>query len=419
MGHLAPPLAPSDPGTDMPEIAEALARIAALLHPLATERIALDEAWGRICAETLTARLTAPPFAVAAMDGYALRWEDRRQVLRRVGVAQAGDPMGAPLAPGTCLRIFTGAPVPPLADTVVQQERVATDGTCVRIGPDAEPFRHIRPAGSNLEGNAAIIQPGTRMSARDIGLAAAAGHARILVHRRPRVAVLSTGNELTDAFVEGRSGQILDANRPALKALVRAWGGMPLDLGIVPDESARISGRLAGLVEAERPDLLVTSGGASVGDFDLVGPALDALGYRPAFSKVRMRPGKATMFGQLGILPTLSLPGNSVSALVSALLFLRPALAMLGGAGPVDPPIERALLATPLPATGPRTTFLRGHLGVGPTGGLTFAVLPDQDTAMLSGLAGADALAVRPADAPPAGTGEPVAVLRFDLASGF
>lgn len=406
-------------GAGMPEIAEALARMEAMLRAVGTERLVLDEAAGRVCAETLAARLDAPPFAVAAMDGYALRWADAGASLLCLGVARAGDPEVAPLLPGTCRRIFTGAPVPEGADTVVVQELAEAEGERVRIRPGAEPRRHIRAAGSNVRTGIPVIEPGTRLTARHIGLLAGAGHAEVAVHCRPRIAILSTGNELSDRFAADRTAQILDANRPALKALVRAWGGLPLDLGIVPDEPGALSAMLARARDAGEIDLLVTSGGASVGDFDHVGPVLTALGFEPAFRKVRMRPGKATLFGRLDGLPVLGLPGNAAAALVGALVFLRPALSLLAGGGRTALPEERAILATALPATGPRTTFLRGQLGRGRDGGPTFAVLSEQDNAMLSGLAAADALALRPADAPPAAAGEAVAVIRFDRAAGF
>ncbi|PXW62104.1 gephyrin-like molybdotransferase Glp [Methylobacterium sp. B4] len=403
----------------MPEIAEALSQMERSLRAVGSERVRLDDAAGRICAEALAARLDAPPFAVAAMDGYALRWAEADALLAYAGVVRAGDPIGPPLAPGTCRRIFTGAPVPPRADTVVVQELTETVGERVRILPGAAPHRHIRAAGSNFRAGTPVARPGMRLSARDIGVVAAAGHAEIPVHRRPRVAVLSTGSELSRSFAEGQGAQILDANRPALKALVRAWGGVPVDLGIAPDDGTALSVILSRALATEGIDLLVTSGGASVGDFDLLSPALAGLGFEPAFDKVRMRPGKATLFGRLGHLPVLGLPGNAVAALVSALLFLKPAMSRLAGAGWAEPLPEHAVLATALPATGPRTTFLRGRLGRDDQGMPTFSVLADQDNAMLSGLALADALVIRPADAPPAAPGDPVTVIRFDLSPGF
>jgi len=244
---------------------------------------------------------------------------------------------------------------------------------------------------------------------------AASGHAQVCAYRRPRVAVLSTGNELSAVFGSGGRAQILDANRPALKALVRAWGGTPIDLGIVPDEPGVLSSPLSSV----QADLLVITGGASVGAFDLVGPTLASLGFEAEFRKVRMRPGKATLFGRLGSLPVLGLPGNAVAELGGALVFLRPALSLLVGSERPASLTERTVLAAPLPEVGPRTTFLRGCLGRLSDGELTFAVLPVQDHAMLSGLAEADTLVVRPAGAPAAAIGEAVAIIRFDRLPGY
>ncbi|MGU3540010.1 molybdopterin molybdotransferase MoeA [Methylobacterium sp. A54F] len=413
-----PPTVAARP-TDLTEIAEAHARMRGVLGAVGIERVALDEAAGRICAETIAARLDAPPFAVAAMDGYALRWADAETPLRCLGMARAGDGVGAAVEPGTCRRIFTGAPVPPGADTVVAQERVVVEGDRVHIGPDAEARRHIRAAGSNFREGAPLVRPGTLLSARHIGLLAAAGHAELRVHRRPRVAILSTGSELSDAFAPSGSAQVLDANRPALKALVRSWGGVPLDLGIAPDEAAALSGALARTLAAQDIDLLVASGGASVGDFDLVGPALTALGLVPAFSRVRMRPGKATLFGRVGRLPVLGLPGNAVAALVSALVFLRPTLSVLAGCGFSDLVREDAILSAPLGPVGARVTYLRGRIERASTGLPTFAAFPEQDTAMLSGLAEANALVEREPDAPALVPGAPVRVIALGCIPGF
>lgn len=403
----------------MVEIAEALSCLEAILRPVGTERVALDDALGRVCAEALAARLDAPPFAVAAMDGYAVRWADVGRPLRCLGTLRAGDPGDVSIPFGTCFRIFTGAPIPPEADTVVVQELADADDTHVYIRPGAEPRRNVRPAASNVQAGTPVSRPGTHLTARAIGLAAVAGHAEIGVYRQPRVAILSTGNELSDTFAPGTAHQILDANRPVLKALVRAWGGIPVDFGIVPDTVDALAGRIAEATGSGKIDLLVTTGGASVGDFDFLGPSLEHLGFAFAFRKVRMRPGKATLFGALGPLPVLGLPGNAVAALVGALVFLRPALSWLTGAG--DPACleEPARLADPLPATGPRTTFLRGRVGRAADGAKTFAAFPDQDNAMLSGLADADALMVRPAQAPPAEAGTPVTIIRFERMPGF
>jgi len=397
------------------EVEPALDRMAALLRLVGAASVILDDALGRVAAIDMVARLNAPPFPVAAMDGYALRWSDAGAPLPWTGAIKAGDTVGARLAPGTCHRIFTGAPIPSGADTVVIQELTEqVDGRIV-LRPGAEPYRHIRIAGSNFETGQPIVRAGRRLNARDIGLLASSGHLHARVYSRPRIAVLSMGDELSESLSPGGGAQIIDANRPTLKALVRAWGGIPIDLGIVRDDPDALA-RILSTVDV---DLLVTSGGASVGDFDFMGQTLAALGFEAAFHKVRMRPAKATLFGTLGSLPILGLPGNACAATIAALIFLKPAIALLGGAGRQDAVRERAVLGSAIAAVGPRTTFLRGRLDREADGCLSFTALPSQDNAMLSGLAGADAVVVRPPSAPAAHTGDSVEIVRFDTVAGF
>ena len=402
-------------GAALVEIGTALNRMAAVLRPGGTASVLLDDALGRVAAADLPARLDAPPFAVAAMDGYALRWMDTAAPLQCVETIKAGGRAQLPILPGTCHRIFTGAPVPPGADTIVVQELTAEVDGRVVVLPGAERHRHIRAAGSNFKAGQAVVSSGHRLNARDIGLLAASGYLHAPVRQRPRVAVLSTGDELSEALTPGGGAQIIDANRPALRVLIRAWGGVPHDLGIVRDDPDALARVLTSL----DADLLVTTGGASVGAFDFVGPTLERLHFEATFQKVRMRPGKATLFGTLGSLPILGLPGNACAAMTAALVFLRPVLSLLSGAGRRNTEHERAILAAPIAAVGPRTTFLRGRLDREACGSLLFTVLPSQDNAMLSGLAAADAVAVRPPDAPAAQTGDSVEIIRFDTAAGF
>lgn len=399
----------------MDDLEVALERMTALLSPVGTTNVILDDALGRVTATDMFARLAAPPFAVSAMDGYALRWSDTDEALPCVGIIRAGESASTPLAPGTCRRIFTGAPVPPGTDTVVVQERTEQSEGRVRVLPSAEPYRHIRTAGSNFKKGQRVARSNHRLNARDIGLLAASGHLHASVYRRPRVAVLSTGDELSEALSPGGGAQIIDANRPALKALVRAWGGTPIDLGIIRDDPDVLIKVFTNL----DADLLVTTGGVSVGVFDLVGPTLARLSFEAAFHKVRMRPGKATLFGIVGSLPVLALPGNVCAAITAALIFLKPAVTLLAGAGRQDAVRERAILAAPIAAVGPRTTFLRGRLDRAADGHLTFTALTSQDNAMLSGLADADAVAVRPPNATAAAVGDTVEIIRFDTAAGF
>ncbi|MCJ2050649.1 gephyrin-like molybdotransferase Glp [Methylobacterium sp. J-070] len=407
---------PSEGGVaELVEVGTALDRMAALLHRVGAASVVLDDALGRVAAIDIVARLDAPPFPVAAMDGYALRWNDAGVPLPCTGAIKAGDTVGTLLSPGTCHRIFTGAPIPPGADTVVIQELTEqVDGRIV-LRPGAEPCRHIRAAGSNFERGQPIVRAGRRLGARDIGLLASSGHLHARVYSRPRIAVLSMGDELSESLTPGSGPQIIDANRPTLKALVRAWGGIPIDLGIVRDDPDALA-RILSTVDA---DLLVTSGGASVGDFDFLSRTLAGLGFEAAFHKVRMRPGKATLFGTVRSLPILGVPGNACAAMIAALVFLKPAIALLGGAGRQDAVRERAVLGAPIAAVGPRTTFLRGRIDREANSCLTFKALPSQDNAMLSSLAAADAVAVRPASAPAARTGDSVEIVRFDTVAGF
>jgi molybdopterin molybdotransferase len=411
-GTLEPSEAP-----DMVEIEAALALIAQGLGPIGSETVSLDGAHGRVCAEAITARLDAPPFAVAAMDGYAVRCADFAPgtVMRCLAHAKAGDRHPSVLVPGTCTRIFTGAPVPAGGDAVVLQEDARSEEAGIRFTTAPVPGRHIRLAGCNFRTGDVVVRAGRRLGARDVGLLAAAGHQAVRVHQRPRVAILSTGDELSDRFVTNEEPQIIDANRPALKALVRAWGGVAIDLGIARDCPTALGSAIHG-VEA---DLLVVSGGASVGDFDLVRPTLEGLGLRMAFRRVHMRPGKATMFGTMNGMPVLSLPGNAVAALVSALVFLKPILSALEGAGYEALACEPAILAHPMTGGGPRNTFLRGRLDRRSDGSQAFAAQPIQDNAMISGLAEANALVLRPAGAPALEAGAPIEAIRFDLIAGF
>lgn len=381
------------------------------------EVVSLSDALGRVSAARVKAVVTSPPFDVSAMDGYAVHAADvpsADTVLPLSGVSKAGIPAVPTLAPGTCMRIFTGAPVPTRADAIVIQEDVDADGGRIMFRVKAEAGLHVRRAGLNFNAGAQVVAAGRVLTARDIGLLAAAGHDRIAVRRRPRIAVLSTGDELAAGMETGGPGRIFDANRPALIALVRAWGGEPVDLGVAGDDDAAITTALSGL----RADLLLVTGGASVGDHDRVRPALQALGLSFNFWKIRMRPGKPLMSGMLGNMPVLGLPGNPVSALVCALLFLEPAICALTGRDAAGPKFETARLSAPIGKTGERDDYLRAVVTTDDHG-LSVAAFPQQDSSMLALLASANALLFRPAGALPAEAGEPVQIVRFDGIAGF
>ncbi|MBM9594424.1 molybdopterin molybdotransferase MoeA [Roseitranquillus sediminis] len=381
----------------MISVAEALDRVLALVDRLDAEEVALSEAGGRVLAERVEARRDQPPFRASIMDGYAVRSQDvapgaRLQV---VGDVAAGGAFAGTVAAGQAVRIFTGAPVPEGADRVVIQEDVRRDGTLIVLGETLDPGPYVRAAGADFRVGD-VMEP-RRLGPADIALLAAMNLARIPVVRRPVVALVATGDELVMPGEGPASSQIVSSNALGLAAMVRAAGGAPRVLPIARDNEASLR---AVLSLAHDADLVVTIGGASVGEHDLVARVAASLGMERSFHKVAMRPGKPLMSGRLNGVPMIGLPGNPVSAMVCGQVFLLPALgAMLGrGRGPA---LRRnAPLAAPVAANGPREHYMRGRLG--PRG-----LLPaeSQDSALLSVLASSDCLIVRPPNDPARETG--------------
>ena len=394
-------------------VAEARARILAALAPVPVEWVALADAFGRVLAEPVFARRTQPPFDVSAMDGWAVRASDVAALparLRITGAVRAGTMPEAPIGMGGAMRIFTGAPLPSGADTIVLQEDAATDGDFVTVIEAPAAGRHIRRKGLDLAEGSVVASAGRRLSARDIALIAAANVPWVAVRRRPRIGLLSTGDELVRPGEPIGPSQIVSTNGLALSALVRAAGGDPVDLGIAADEPAAL---LRGAAAAAGCDLLVTLGGASVGDHDLVRPVLAQGGSSLDFWKIAMRPGKPLMFGRIGAMPLLGLPGNPVSSYVCALVFLLPALAVLSGAEPGGDGSVILPLGVAMPAGDQRQDYVRARIRIGANGRDEVVPAQVQDSSMLSVLAGADGLIVRPPLAAPATTGDPVPVLLF------
>ena len=394
-------------------VEEARARMLAGVAPGAPERVALDTAAiGRVLAAPIAATRDQPPFVASAMDGWAVRRQDAldaEAVLRIVGESAAGAGFPGVLGPGEAVRIFTGAPVPEGADLVCIQEEAERDGETVRLGPLAEAKTNLRPRGGDFRAGQVLLEAGTRLNAARLSLAAAAGAAQALVAPRPRVAILATGEELAPAGSAPGPWQIFDSNSPGQSALAAGWGAQVQRLASTGDDLEAIV-RAVREVEA---DLIVTIGGASVGDHDLVKPAMERLGLRQAVGTVAVRPGKPTWFGTLGDgRRVLGLPGNPASAFVCAELFLRPLLAAWQGADP-DLPMIAARLAEPLAATGPREHWMRAVLSVDDEGALIARCFPDQDSSLVGVFARADALVRRRAGAPAAAAGERVEVLRL------
>jgi molybdopterin molybdotransferase len=396
----------------MLSVEEARARILAALAPTTPETVSLPEAWGRVTAEPVIARLTQPPADVSAMDGYAVRAADAEAGarLRVIGSAPAGRPFEGAVGLGEAVRIFTGGFLPAGADSILPQEdaEAGADGT-VLVKETVRHGRWVRRRGLDFAEGEAVIPAGRRLSARDIGLAAASNHAWIAVHAAPRVGILATGDEIALPGDPIPRGGIVSSNAHALAALVRAGGGVPVVLPIAPDDTAAIA---AAARAAQGCDLLVTTGGASVGDHDLVQQALGPEGFALDFWKIAMRPGKPLIFGRLGRTPLLGLPGNPVSALVCGVIFLLPALARLSGL-PGDPPrTRRAVTGAPLAANDRRQDFLRARLDEPADEGPPVATpFPVQDSSMLATLARADALILRAPHAAALPAGSPVEVI--------
>lgn len=399
-------------------VAEALARvIASVREPTGSEEIALGEAGGRTLARDLAALRTQPPFAASSMDGYAVRSADLAVVpatLRLVGASVAGRRFAGRVGPGEAVRIFTGAPVPTGADAVAIQEDTDQGDPAVTVREGAPPGRFVRPAGLDFQEGEMLLPAGRRLDAVSLALAAAMGHARLAVRRRPRVAILATGDELVRPGESAGPDQIVASNPYALAAIIERAGGEVVDLGIARDTLADLRRCLEAASES-RADLLVTLGGASVGEHDLVQSALGLDGMELGFWRVALRPGKPLLHGRLGPMLILGLPGNPVSSVVCGILFVVPAIrALLGDLEAGMDETEEARLGGDLPANDGRQDYLRATLEQSPDGVATTRIHPRQDSSMLSVLARSQALVVRAPHAPPAPAGSPCRIIRLD-----
>lgn len=394
-------------------VEDARGRMLADAAPLGVETVALEQALDRVLARPVDAARDQPPFAASAMDGWAIRRADLTPQAAFVvaGESAAGRAHPDVVGPGQAVRIFTGAPLPAGADLVIIQEEARRDGDLVRFSAGETPKSNIRAAGGDFRAGDRLLEAGDRLDPWRLSLAAAAGRASLEVARQPRVAILATGDELVQPGGHPGPDQIFESGSIALAALVRTWGGSATRLTAAGDTIESILSALDG-VEA---DLLVTVGGASVGDHDLVKPALARLGLALRVETVAIRPGKPTWFGTLdaegqGGRRVLGLPGNPASGLVCAELFLRPLLAALTGRE-ATPPLVAARLAAPLPANGPREHWMRGSLTLDSDGRAIVSAFPDQDSSLIGVFSRANALIRRPAGADAARTGDLVDVL--------
>ncbi len=398
-------------------VADALAAVLAGAEPLPEERVALDQAWHRVLARDVAALRTQPPQAMSAMDGYAVRAADAAHAgtrLKVTGEVAAGRPFDGTVGPGEAVRIFTGGVIPDGADAVVIQEDTIVDDGSITITEAARHGRHIRPAGVDFRQGDVLLRKGTRLTERDLSLAAGMNHPELAVHRRPKVAILATGDELVMAGTTPGPGQIVCSNGYALQALARAEGADTIDLGIAADT---VDATTSGIRRAREAgaDILVTTGGASVGDHDLVKPALEAEGFAMSFWKIAMRPGKPMMHGRLGAMRVIGLPGNPVSSYVCAFLFMVPLIRALSGRAAIHHRREKAILGRDVGANDVREDYLRAYLEERTDGTLVATPVSHQDSSLLANLAVAQALLVRTAFAPPAPAGSACEVLRLPL----
>ena len=401
----------------MISVAEALAHVTSGVRLLSAEQVGVADALGRVLAEDVASRVAYPPATASAMDGYAVRAADVAEApatLRRIGESAPGARFPGAVGPGETVRIFTGAPVPEGADAIVIQENTESEGDTVTMLESAPAGRFVRPAGLDFDKDEVLLRAGMVLTARDVGLAAAMNVPWLKVRRRPRVAHMATGNEVVMPGEPLGPDQIVSSNSLALGAYVKVLGGEPIDLGIARDDEDSLRGILAG---ARGADLLVTLGGASVGEYDLVRKVLGDEGLDLTFFRVAMRPGKPLVFGRLGDVPVLGLPGNPVSVGVTSVLFLKPAIeVMLGirGAGDAGAgPPATALLGRDLGENDHRQDYLRATLAADGDGALVATPFGKQDSAMMAGFAKADCLVVRLPHAPPAKAGKRVEIIRL------
>lgn len=383
-------------------VTQALDQLFALTAPLPVETVPLISAAGRVLARAVTARRDQPPFAASAMDGYAVPEAAPGQRFTVIGESAAGARFDGPVGAGQAVRIFTGAPVPQGATRIVIQEDVTRDGDSITLNADLDENLYIRPAGTDFRNGQTVDAP-KRLSAQDVALLAAMNIAEVPVTRKPRVALISTGNELVMPGDAPGPDQIIASNTFGLHALLRDLGAEPRILPIARDTSSSL---IHGFSLVEDADLVITIGGASVGDHDLVAQVAAELGMERAFHKVAMRPGKPLMSGRLNGAMMIGLPGNPVSAMVCGHVFVAPVIRALLGLGTAPAPRFQAQLAAPLTPNGPREHYMRAKLS---EAGIT--ALDRQDSSLLSVLGQANALLVRPVGDGARAVGDTVAYL--------
>jgi molybdopterin molybdotransferase len=395
-------------------VAEASARILDGVKPLGAEAIPLDKARGRVLAASVKAKRDQPPFQASAMDGYAVRHADVMALptqLHIVGTSAAGHGFKGVLKSGSAVRILTGAPLPKGADTVVIQENTERDGDRLHVTELTPKGKNIRRAGLDFARGDALVASGSTLSPRDIGLLAAGNAATVKVYRRPKLVLFTTGDELVLPGQRPRDDQIVSSNSHAIAAMVQQFGADVVNLGIIKDH---LKATIAAVKKGLGADVLLTTGGASVGDHDYVQEAFKAAGIKIGFWKIALRPGKPFMYGRKGKTHVMGLPGNPVSALVTARIFLKPLLDRMMGVPEADPETT-AILDGALPENDHRQDYMRASMTIAADGRRTVSPFQAQDSSMQRILQSSQALIVRPAHAPAAHPGDSVSVLLLDF----
>ena len=381
----------------MLSVEEALDAILSRVVVMPTERVELMASLGRVLAEPVVSRREIPPWPNSSMDGYAVRAADTGAgaSLAVVGRVEAGSIPVRPVGAGEAMRIFTGAPMPTGADAVIPQEDIdVAAGGAISLKGRVAPAAYVRPAGEDIRPGDGVLAAGSAIAAPEIGLLATLGYTQVPVYRRPRVAILSTGNELADLGTEPRPGQIPNTNTYSLMAQVLECGAIPMNLGVAPDEAAAIEARVR---QARDADVIVSSAGVSVGDLDVVKAALESAGAELHLWRVSMRPGKPITFGSLHGRPVFGLPGNPVSAMVTYELFVRPALLAMMGRRLLQRPRVSARAGARIPNPGNRRGYLRVTLGQD-AAGFVATLTGDQGSGILRSMVAADGLAIVPPD---------------------
>ena len=396
-------------------VEDARNRILDKVRPLEPETVPLHQALGRVLAKPLKAIRNQPPFDCSAMDGYAVLASDIAAApvsLQVLGVSAAGHGFTGKIASGQCVRIFTGAPMPKGADAVVIQENVKLlEKDTISVLVPVKPAQNVRFAGLDFRKGDVLLPAGIRLGAREIGLAAAANAPELQVRRRPRVTLIATGDELVLPGSKPNPDQIISSNSHALAAMAELLGAEVVNLGIVPD---KLKATERAIAKAAGADILLTTGGASVGDHDYVQEALKNSGVKIGFWKIAMRPGKPFMYGRRGGQHVLGLPGNPVSALVCARLFLKPLLDGMAGL-PVSDDLVEARLGAPMKENDTRQDYVRATVTEAPDGARVVTPFAKQDSSMLRTFREAHALIVRPPHAPAAIAGDSVKILPLDF----